>query len=224
MGPEGPGTLGSAAMIIYQRVVTLTGPPEEVMPWAHEITTAVNERTTLNTSLWQGIAGAPLGTMVWSSVIESLTAVEAAFDQLGTDATYLSLVSRARDWLSVPGEDHVLRMVHSAGGEYVRPDVGAYAEVTGAVPAEGKLGPAGAFGVAIADRHSALTHSSVLFCTLEYGAFGEVRWLGLYPSAAEVDHAAEQIAKDDDYRAALDDAGDLFVEGSARRALARRIA
>ena len=211
-------------MIIYQRLVTFTGPPEEVVPWALEITEHVNERTTLNTSLWQGISGGPLGTLAWSSLVESLTAVESAFDRLASDPDYLSLVSKARDWVTVPGEDHILRMVHSAGGEYVRPDVGAYAEATRAVPSEGNLGKAGAFGVEIADRHSELTHSSVLFCTLEYGAFGEMRWLGLYPSAAEVDHAAELIAKDDDYRKALDRAGDLFVDGLAQRTLARRIA
>lgn len=215
---------GEHTMIIYQRLVTLTGPPQEVMPWALEITEHVNEQTTLNTSLWQGISGGPLGTLAWSSLVESLTAVEAAFDKLSGDAAYLGLVAKARDWVTVPGEDHILRMVHSAGGEYVRPDVGAYAEATRAVPAEGKLGEAGAFGVEIADRHSALTHSSVLFCTVEYGAFGELRWLGLYPSAAEVDHSAELIAKDDGYREALDRAGDLFVEGLAQRTLARRIA
>lgn len=115
-------------------------------------------------------------------------------------------------------------MVHSAGGECVRPHVGAYAETTSAVPAAGKYGEAGAFGVDIADRQSALTHSSVLFCGVDYAAFGEMRWLGLYDSAAEVDHAAELIAKDDGYRKALDGAHDLFVDGMARRTLARRIA
>ena len=211
-------------MIIYQRLVTFTGPPEEVMPWALEITEQSTSSTTLNTSLWQGISGGPLGTLAWSSLVDSLTAVEAAFDRLTSDGAYLSLVSKARDWVTVPGEDHILRMVHSAGGEYVRPDVGAYAEGTRRRPVRGQVAEAGAFGVEISDRHSALTHSSVLFCTLEYGAFGEMRWLGLYPSAAEVDHAAELIAKDDGYTKALDRASGLFVEGLAQRTLARRIA
>lgn len=211
-------------MIIYQRLVTFAAPPQEVMPWALEITDAVNERTTLNTSLWQGISGGPLGTLAWSSIVPSMTAVEAAFDKLAGDSAYLDLVEKARDWVPVPGEDHILRMVHSAGGEYVRPDVGAYAEGTNAIPAAGKYAKAGEFGVSIADRHSKLTHSSVLFCSVEYGAFGEMRWLGLYESAAEVDHAAELIAKDDGYRKALDDAEGLFIEGLSQRTLARRIA
>lgn len=211
-------------MIIYQRVVTFVAPPQEVMPWAAEITGAVNERTTLNTSLWQGLSGGPLGTLAWSSVVENMTAVEAAFDKLASDGAYLDLVERARDWVPVPGEDHILRMVHTAGRDYVRPDVGAYAEGTTAIPVAGRYGRAGEFGVAIADRHSQLTHASVLFCSVEYAAFGEMRWLGLYESAAEVDHAAELIAKDEGYREALDGAADLFVEGRSQRTLARRIA
>lgn len=211
-------------MIIFQRLVTFQAPPEEVVPWALEVTEMVNARTDLNTSLWQGLFGGPVGTLAWSALIDNLTGLEVATDSLGSDAAYLSLVAKARDWTTTPPEDFLLRMVHTAGGEYVRPNVGAYAEGTMAVPAEGKLAKAGAFGVEIADIHSKLTHSSVLFCTSEYGSFGEMRWLALYDSAAAVDAAAEAIAKDQAYAAKLDAAGDLFVEGLARRTLARRIA
>ena len=211
-------------MIIFQRLVTFEGPPEEVAPWALEITEAVNKRTHLNASLWQGLFGGPVGTLAWSTLVDNLTVLEAANDSLAADAGYLSLVAKARAWTSTPPEDFLLRMVHTSGGDYVRPGVGAYAEGTVAVPAAGKLAKAGAFGAEIADLHAKLTHSSVLFCTSEYGAFGEMRWLALYDSAAAVDSAAEAIAKDADYTAKLEAAGDLFVEGLARRTLARRIA
>lgn len=211
-------------MIIFQRVVTFRGPPEDVVPWAIEVTGAVNDIAHVNVSLWQGLFGGPVGTLGWSALIDNLTALEAASDSLAADAGYLALLARAQDWTAAPPEDSLLRMIHTAGGEYVRPAVGGYAEGTLAVPAEGKLAKATAFGVDIADYHSNLTHSSVLFCSSEYGAFGEMRWLALYDSAASVDAAAEIIAKDDDYAKRLDAAGDLFVEGMARRTLARRIA
>jgi hypothetical protein len=211
-------------MIIFQRVVTLEGPLEEVGPWALEITEAVNKTTHLNVSLWQGLFGGPIGTLGWSALVDNLTVLEAATDQLLGDASYLSLVAKARPWTTTPGEDSLLRMVHTAGGDYVRPAVGGYAEGYLAVPAEGKLAKAGTFAVEIADMHSELTHSSVLFCTSEYGAFGEMRWLALYDSAAAVDAAAEAIAKDEDYVKKIDSADDLFVEGVTRRTLARRIA
>jgi hypothetical protein len=161
---------------------------------------------------------------VWSALVDNLTVLEAANDALAGDAAYLALVAKASDWTTGPPEDFLLRMVHTSGGEYVRPNVGAYAEGTMAIPKDGKLAEAGAFGVEIADIHSQLTHSSVLFCTSEYSNFGEMRWLALYDSAAAVDSAAEAIAKDQDYAAKLDAAGGLFVEGLARRTLARRIA
>lgn len=211
-------------MIIFQRMATFEGPPDEVGPWAMEITEAVNSRTQLNVSLWQGVFGGPVGTLAWSTLVDNLTALEAATDSLGADAGYLSLVAKAQAWSRTPAEDFLLRTIHTAGGEYARPEVGAYAEGTMAVPAEGKLMEAGAFGVAISDLHSKLTHSSVLFCTSEYGTFGEMRWLALYDSAAAVDAAAEAIAKDEEYGAKLDASGELFAEGLARRTLARRIA
>lgn len=211
-------------MIIFQRLVTFDGPPDEVASWALEITDTVNKGTHLNVALWQGLFGGPAGTLVWSALIDNLTSLEAATDSLMGDAAYTSLLLKARDWTQAPPEDSLLRMIHTTGGDYVRPAVGAYAEGTVAVPADGKLAKAVAWGVEIADQHSELTHSSVLFCTSEYGAFGELRWLALYDSAAAVDAAAEAIVKDEDYGKKLEAAAGFFVEGLARRTLARRIA
>ncbi len=211
-------------MIIFQRMVTFEGPTQEVIPWAMDITERVNHATDLDVSLWQGMFGGPLGTLAWSTLVENMTTLESAFDTLGTDPDFLDHQAKAADWVTTPGEDSLLRMVHTTGGEYSRPAVGSYAEVTSALPSEGKLAKAGAWAVEIADRHAALTHSSVLVCTSSYGGFGELRWLDLYDSAAAVDAGAEAVAKDDDYLAMLDDGGDLFQDGSAVRTLARRIA
>ncbi len=211
-------------MIIFQRMVTFEGPVQEVMPWAMEITEAVNDKTEFDVSLWQGMFGGPLGTVVWSTLVDSLTALEAGFDTLGGDPGYLDLTSKAADWVNTPGEDTLLRMVHVTGGEYDRPGVGAYAEVTTAVPAEGKFAEAGAWAVEIADLHASVTDQSVLLCTSAYGNFGRMAWLGIAPSAASIDAGAEAIAKDEDYIAKLDQGGNLFQEGSAVRRLGRRIA
>lgn len=211
-------------MIIFQRMVTFEGPPQDVTPWAIDITQLANDRTELNVSLWQGSFGGPIGTLAWSSLVENLTALEAAVNTLGADADYLDMLSRARDWTRSPGEDSLLRVQHVAGGEYSRPAVGGYAEGTMAVPAEGKMRAANEFGVAISDLHAELTHASVLFCSSAYGHFGELRWLALYDSAAHVEEAAGAVGKDADYAERIDDAGDLFVEGMTQRVLARRIA
>ena len=211
-------------MIVFQRVITFEGPPQDVVPWAMEMTDAVNSRTDVRASLWQGLFGGPIGSLGWSCLVDSLTSLEVAMDALATDPAYLALVARAQPWLATPGEDSLLRMVHTSGGEYVRPSVGGYAETITATPAEGHLADAMTFGVEMADVHADLTHSSVLFCTSAYGGFGELRWMALYDSAAAVDRAAEVIAKDEDYGRRLDAAGTLFTPGTGRRTLARRLA
>jgi hypothetical protein len=210
-------------MNLYQRVVTLQGPQDDVAAWAIEITGLVNDKSNLDVSLWQVAFGAPLGTMVWSAQVDGLPDVEDAFMTLGSDKSYLKLVEKAGDWVTTPGEDRLVRVQHVAGGDYARPDVGSYAEGTVAVPAEGKLAEAVQWGIEISDLHAEITHQSVLFGTNAYGEFGEVGWLGLSPDAAAIDRAAEATGTDERYVKSLDSAGNLFRPGSAQRTLARRI-
>jgi len=211
-------------MMIFQRIVTFQGPPDEVGAWALEVTDLVNERTHLKTSLWQGAFGVPVGSLGWSAVVDNLTALELANDVLIGDPAYVSLLAKAAGWITARPRDSWLQMIHTSGGEFVRPVVGAYSESTVAIPAPGKVAQAAAFGVEISDLHTQLTHAPVLFCSSAYGAFGEMRWLALYDSATHVDTAAELVMKDEEYGAKIDGAGDLFVAGLAQRALARRIA
>lgn len=211
-------------MIIYQRSVTLQGPVEEVLPWTMEITEHVNSTTKLEVSLWQGLFGLPLGTVIWSSIVDGLAAVEDAQSALGGDQAFVDLVGKAADWVQVPGEDRLLRTIHLTGGDDVRADVGAYAQGTIAVPAAGKLAAAAAWGVEISDLHTEVTGQPIIFGSNSYSAYGELGWLGLSPDAAGIDRAAEAIAGDERYAKSLDAAGPLFAEGSSRNTLARRIA
>ena len=211
-------------MLIFQRMVTLQGPPEEAGAWAVEMTALVNERTELEVSLWQGLFGVPLGSFAWTTRLPNFTALEAANDSLIGDRDYLAKVAEARDWVTTPGEDHLVRVAHIAGGDYVRPDVGSYAETTVAVPAPGRLAPASEWGVDITDRVSTMTHATAMFGGDSFGNFGQLVWIGLFASAAAFDEAEEIIGKDESYVQAIDQAGELFLPGSARRTLARRIA
>lgn len=211
-------------MLIFQRMVTLQGPPEEAGVWAVEMTQLVNDRTDLEVSLWQGLFGVPLGSFAWTTRLPSLTALEAANDTLMGDQEYLAKVAEAGDWITAPGEDALVRVAHIAGGDYVRPEVGTYAETTLATPAPGRMGKAMGWGVEITDLVSNATHASALFGSNGFGEFGQLAWIGLFESAAAFDSAEEILAKDESYVQSIDSAGDLFQPGSARRSLARRIA
>lgn len=211
-------------MIIHQREMAFAGPLDEVAQWAVEMTELVNAKTDLDVSLWQGVYGGPLGTMVWSTQVDGLAHVDRVSTTLVQEKSYLALAEKARDWIAAPGIDRLMRVLHVSGGDYARPDVGAYAEGTTAVPAEGKLAEATAWGVEIADLHAELTHQAVLFGANVYGEYGELGWIGLSDDAAGIDRAAEATATDDRYLKSIDAAGPLFRPGSAQRRLARRIA
>jgi hypothetical protein len=211
-------------MIIYQRSVTLQGPVQDVLPWAMEITQRVNDTTKLEVSLWQGMFGMPLGTVVWSSLVDGLAAVEEAHTTLGQATDFLDLQGKAADWIQLPGEDRLLRSIHVTGGEYARADVGAYAEGTLAVPAAGRLAEAAKWGVEISNLHTEVTGQPVIFGSNAFSAYGELGWLAISADAAGIDRAAEAIAADERYAKSLDTAGPLFAEGNSRRTLARRIA
>lgn len=211
-------------MLIFQRMVTLQGPPEEAGAWATEMTALVNDRTELEVSLWQGLFGVPLGSFAWTTRLPSLTALEASSATLMGDRDYLAKVAEARDMVTTPGEDALVRVAHIAGGDYVRPEVGTYAETTVANPQIGKLAAATAWGVEITDMVSNATHASAMFGSNSFGEFGQLVWFGLFESAAAFDAAEEILAKDESYLQSIDGAGDLFQQGSGRRMLARRIA
>ena len=210
-------------MLIFQRSLTLQGPPAEVGAWAVEITAIVNKRTDLDVSLWQGMFGVPLGSFGWTTQLPGLTALEASNNHLMGDSEYLSKLAEARDWVTSPGEDSLVRIAHVAG-EYTRPEVGAYAETTVASPAAGHIAEAHAWGIAITDQGSQATNATAMFGANSFGDFGQLVWFTLFNSAADVDSAEEILGKDESYLSSIDGAGELFQPGSARRMLARRIA
>lgn len=211
-------------MMLFQRTMTLQGPADEIGAWTQEVCGLVQERTGAELSAWSVTFGAPTGTIGFSMRIESMTVLEAIGDSFAHDKEYQAMVARAGGWITTPIVDSLLRAVHAAGPEYRRGPVGSYVELTQALPAEGRLRDAMRFAEEIGDLHSQLTGAPVLTMTSAYGDFGEIRWLAAYPDAATVDAAAEAVAKDEVYAERLDDAGDLFQAGSARRGLARRIA
>jgi hypothetical protein len=58
-------------MLLFSRVVTLTGSPRKSMPWAVQITEYVNAHGSLPVTCWATTFGQPIGTVGWSTMVES---------------------------------------------------------------------------------------------------------------------------------------------------------
>jgi len=210
---------------VFSRVGTLSGGIVGPLDWAARITARVNEVGDLETSLWQGNFGYPLGTVAWTTIVESRAALAEQFGKLGADQGFLDLIDEGQAFVgSVPAEDSLRSIVHlTREPEEGGAPLGAVAEVITASPGEGKLRAAMAWGVEIAEKVTALTDTGVAFCADDYGIFGQVTWFIIHADAAACDAANATLNADDGYVGMVDQAGadGLFLPGGQRGALTR---
>ncbi|MEQ9161871.1 MAG: hypothetical protein RLN74_04130, partial [Ilumatobacter fluminis] len=57
-----------------------------------------------------------------------------------------------------------------------------------------------------------------------FGEFGQLGWLSVTPDAATAQAATDAVNADEGYLKMINDAGDLFVPGTAHRRMTTRIA
>lgn len=211
-------------MHLFSRAVTMRGNPRDTVPYAKEICALVNERSPFDVSLWQGLFGVPVGTVVYSAIIESRATFLAGQAQLLGDDDYLDLIDRGTEYLVTPPEDRLVSIVHSSGGELQRAGVGAAATVTAAQIEVDRSTEAIGWSVGMADLVAHTTGVPVHLGAVQHGPFGELQWTSTVSDIAEVDRTVELLNKDEDYLARLDSATGLFVPGSGRQLLLLRIA
>lgn len=210
-------------MYLFSRTAMLRGPQQETMQWATEITDRVNAVTHIDTTLWQGLFGAPLGTVAWSARVDSHVALAGVMGALGSDQQFMALSDRGLQYTNGPVLDSMSQLVHQTGSDLETPPLGACAQLISATPAEGRIGDAMRWGTEIADYFASITHIDVLMLTATYGDFGDVLWLARFPTLADVDATQEILGKDEEYVARIDRAGDLFQPGTAKQRLFTRV-
>jgi hypothetical protein len=212
-------------MHLFSRVGVVTGSPVETLEWAVNITAKVNEAMDVEVSLWQGQFGYPLGTVAWTAVVESRAQLAAETMKLAADQGYLDLVGQGQAFAgTTPFEDSLGTLVHTTAEPDGPPPIGAWAEITTAVPMGGKIAAAMAWGVEISDYHAAVTGSPVMFLADDYGTFGQVTWIAVHADAAAADAATAAVMADADYATKVDGVGDLFVPGQSNRSSSVRLA
>ena len=146
-------------MLLFSRVVTLTGKPRETISWAVGITEYVNANSELDVSLWSADFGYPLGTVAWSAVVESQVALAEGTAKLLVDDGYFDQLDNGRDFATQPGQDFLRELVHGEPSD--PPPLGAVASITTATALVDRM--ADAVGWAIESPNTSplrLTHRS----------------------------------------------------------------
>jgi hypothetical protein len=211
-------------MHLFSRTITLRGNPRDTTAWARDICAFVNERSHFDVSLWQGLFGMPVGTVAFSMLVDSRAAFAAGQLELLADDEYLDMVDEGMQFVTTPPEDRLVSMLHHAGGELRRADVGAAASITTAQVEVDRTLEAITWSVGMADLAADISGHPVHLGSVEHGAFGELQWTSTAPDIAEVDRVGDLLTKDEDYVGRLSQATGLFVPGSGRQLLAVRIA
>jgi hypothetical protein len=101
-------------MYLFSRRAHLSsGKFRDSMAWATSITERVTQTTGLQLGLWNQTFSPAVGTLVWSTFVPDLAALEAANDKLMVDDAYIELVDRGNQFV-IPGsiDDSLGMLIH----------------------------------------------------------------------------------------------------------------
>jgi len=210
-------------MYLFSRLATLRGNERRSLAWAVEMSNYVNAHSDHTVTLWRADFGYPVGTVAWSTWVDSLAALNEGFAQLADDDGYHDLVDAGLELIPEPPHDVLRRAVFGEPGTEPPPP-GAVTSVTTAVVANGKYAEATAWGIEMAELVQQITSQATMFLVDAYGTFGQVTWLSGAPDLATADAGGEAVQANPDYIKRLSDVGDLFVPGSGQQRLVTRIA
>lgn len=179
-------------MYVFARSLQLNGADVRgALSWATTITEHAHQTSGTPVSLWNRVYSEGVGTIGFTAIAPDYTALETFSDKLMVDEGYLDLVTQGQKYI-IPGSvnDGVSQVIYPTE----IPDGPLTADYVGLVRsscANGCIGEGLALGVEIAQRISEMTGLQCSFRVDTGGAFGAVSWATLYPTAADIDRAAE---------------------------------
>jgi hypothetical protein len=193
----------------------------EAHAFAVEMGQYASATTGLEVIPWATAYGGPVGTVSYSARVESQAAMGAALATLVADAGYQQrLVDSIGHLFTGPVEDNIGELVSFAGSGG---NAGSFASIVTAQCAPGRISEAMAWGVDILSHHSKVTGLDGAFVRSLYGPWATLGWISLADSWEDLDASTAALATDATYLERIDDAGQLFLAGSASQRLLRRL-
>lgn len=208
------------AYLFTRRVVVHPAHIRKGMAHAIEMLKFVNEKSPLESSLFQVLQGAPLGTLSFASRLESYAAAVEAIDGLVQSDEYLSKVEAGAQFYVGNPEDTLGEFVHVAGEVDTPP---AVASVISATLEVDRAAAAITWSAELADYMYNLTAQPTAVLTSNFGQYGRVAWVAYGKSLAALEEAGKKSNTDPGFIQRLGDSKGLFVPGSATGMLSRKI-
>ncbi|MCB1270487.1 MAG: hypothetical protein M9942_09890 [Microthrixaceae bacterium] len=171
------------------------------MAWAIEQTERVNRLSGLDVSLNSQVFSPALGTIAWTTVVDSLSELVAANEVLMASDEYAAGADAGARFLRAPADDSVMELLQvpeDAGGDF------EYATSVRAVLAGGEAARGIAMGVEIAQTAQRITGRPTVFGTAVAGPYGGVGWVTTYPSIDSLEESRAALAGHADWLELLD--------------------
>ena len=171
-------------------------------------------------SAWAVASGGSIGEFAMSGRVENTAELLAMQQGLGASSKYQKAAAKVGGSLSGPALTNLVEIVMTSGevGE-AQPLV----TVTRATIHAGALSAAMAWSAQIMEYVTKTTGTGGMLGTSAAGSMFQVFWMNGSADAAALDENAAKLAADPTYASMLEQAGDLFIPGSAERILLARM-
>lgn len=207
-------------MYLFSRsTIAALGRQFDAVPAAVEIAEIVTKLTGNEVNVFIPRFGAPQGSVMWSSRVESLVELQSHADKMTADAGYLEKLASMDGLFMAPADDRFSRMLT---GPTDAP-TSKYYGITRAAMMNGKQADALAFGVKTAEYIGKSLSTQSAFTKSVFGGFNDVAWIVGYDSESDVDAFDDWQMSDSGYHDIVAEAGGLFVENSGHTSLIEKI-
>jgi hypothetical protein len=207
-------------MYIFSRsTIAALGRQFDAIPAAIGIAEIVTKVTGQELNVFAGRFGAPQGSVMWSTRVDSMADLQGLTDKLMVDTGYLEMVESMNGLFMAPAEDRLGRVLTAP----IEGAVSKYYGVTSAAMTNGKQAEALAFGVKTAEYIGKAVGTQTAFTKSSYGGFNDVTWIIGFDTEADIDSFDDWQMTDSGYHDIMAEAGNLFVENSGHTSLIEKI-
>lgn len=210
-------------MYLFYRSARLgPGSAHEQLSWSLSMTEKVNQVSETRYSLWTPFLSPGVNTLIWTTVVESLSTLEATNDKLLVDEGYHMLLEQGARYASAdPINDGLMQYLHLDGAD--KPP--AYVSVVQAQLAPGQYVHGVEVGLEIAQRAKAASGVPVSFAIASTGVYGQVEWHAGYDCVDHLQRAGEALNGDLSFAQYLDaEAKQVYQPVGATQQVFRRLA
>jgi len=211
---------GNHTMYIYNRQLTIK--PDSLRAGnasAAGLISYLNQNTSLQFNLWQGLLGGPVGTVGASSRLDSYSDFTDEVARLyAEDEAYVDMVEAAGAHFVGNAEDSLWNVVHVAGEQGDVPNVCSVVRFQ----TEGRDFPSGvAFATEMADFFNSIHGASISVSTSTWGVPFGISVIAAYDSVAHFEASTMATQADPGFRERI--TGAVGIPGSNMHAVMRRV-